>query len=508
MGKLIRISIVLFTGYLLFPGGILLADSILTEHPGALSRGLCGPRLGASGGKDQVTLIACPDIPAANRKTLEKFLGAQWRTDLSNKDDKFALLARMATRWERRFRTLNVQLKTHQDACVRGVAGVLRTQGTQGARSALDRCSQTRTYPESERRYFQGALSEIELNFKGAHNEYRKAISLNKNDYRPLAGRATVYWAEDTRPGALDMYKRAYKIARKLKDKTVLAGLQNDLGMVYLEIKQYKKAHKEFKVAYSVARKIAGQAGQAFQARSLNNQGEAHPGKKSARKTIERAIAFHKKALSLQTKLLDANDSQIAHSYYRLGINLRFLHKNKNALVFFQKALEIKNRRYAGAHQEIVDIYNRMGVAYENMDKLEEARKAYRSSLDIRLKLYGAAHPETALGYDNMGAIWDEIAKGQKLLGTDADAKANFHKAIAFYNKALSINLKAYGKHSPLLAGTYNNLASSYYELGDKKKTLLYLKKSHAIFKKKYGRNHAYTRAVQNNIDAVKNSGK
>ena len=92
--------------------------------------------------------------------------------------------------------------------------------------------------------------------------------------------------------------------------------------------------------------------------------------------------------------------------------------------------------------------YNNMGLVYYAQGGYEQALAYYENALVIKIKALGEDHPNVATTYGNMGVVC-------RLQGT-------YEQALAYYEKALAIRLKALGDDHPSVADIYNNMGLVY----------------------------------------------
>jgi len=75
---------------------------------------------------------------------------------------------------------------------------------------------------------------------------------------------------------------------------------------------------------------------------------------------------------------------------------------------------------------------------------------------------------------------------------------------LKYYEKALGIRLKIYGKDNLDVAGSYNNIGVVWYELGDYKTALEHYEKAYAIYIKLLGEADSNTQMERKNIEEAK----
>ena len=80
------------------------------------------------------------------------------------------------------------------------------------------------------------------------------------------------------------------------------------------------------------------------------------------------------------------------------------------------------------------------------------------------------------------------------------DQQGNYTKALEYYQKALTIREKVWGKEHLDTAKTYIGIAVVYHGQGDYAKALEYYQKAVVILEKALGKEHPNTALIYNNI--------
>jgi len=87
---------------------------------------------------------------------------------------------------------------------------------------------------------------------------------------------------------------------------------------------------------------------------------------------------------------------------------------------------------------------NKAGIIAYTLSRYDTAIAYYEKALAIDLKTHGPDHPDVAAHWNNLGMAWDD--------------KYEYDKAIGYYEKALASNLKIFGPEHPDVARIWNNL--------------------------------------------------
>ena len=96
------------------------------------------------------------------------------------------------------------------------------------------------------------------------------------------------------------------------------------------------------------------------------------------------------------------------------------------------------------------------------------------------------------------------MATSYNNIGTVHQKKAEYDKALEYFQKSLAIDLKKLGPEHPSVATSYSNMAYAYKAKKDLAKAKEYWEKAYAVFLKKLGPNHPNTKLVKEKLDALK----
>ena len=164
------------------------------------------------------------------------------------------------------------------------------------------------------------------------------------------------------------------------------------------------------------------------------------------------------------------------HSVFRVGDITKLPHSD----TLYQVDLELTRDDDAELRilterirQEVADETGwwRLGLLLMKIGQLSKAKELYNELLDQSFDL-----GERAALYNHLGCIEDQ--------------QGNFTKSIEYYEKALAIRQNTLLPNHPLLATSYNNIATAYYSIGAYSKALLFYKKAQEIWQKPLPENH------------------
>ena len=133
--------------------------------------------------------------------------------------------------------------------------------------------------------------------------------------------------------------------------------------------------------------------------------------------------------------------------------------------------------------------FNNLAGVYKDQGNYDEALNFYDLALEICNKVYGKNHPSTASTYNNIAGVYQD--------------QGNYNEALKFYDISLEISKKTLGKDHPYTATTYNNIAGVYKDLGNYDEALKYYNMAREIQEKILGEDHPYTATTYNNLASV-----
>jgi tetratricopeptide (TPR) repeat protein len=140
----------------------------------------------------------------------------------------------------------------------------------------------------------------------------------------------------------------------------------------------------------------------------------------------------------------------------------------------------------ANAVEQLANIYEN-GI-WTNINYYE-ALKWYQKALIINEKVFGKEHPNIVNIYNNIAVVYQK--------------QGMYPKALEWYDKALAVNEEILGKEHPDTATIYNNFAFVYYSQGEYSEASEWYHKALVISEKMPGKEHPDTATIYNNIALV-----
>ncbi|WP_432673201.1 tetratricopeptide repeat-containing sensor histidine kinase [Flavobacterium sp. SM2513] len=233
-----------------------------------------------------------------------------------------------------------------------------------------------------------GMKFAIKTEYDSAMYYFNKSltIALNKKIFK-AQGRAYVsigytYDRLDDPKKAIENYKLALNVWKKIDNKNGLNQTYINLGSLYYDLKEYRVADQYFSQVLKSYEEMGDEAGIAYGNFILGN---------SSRKLDkdDKAREYYNKSLALREKLGDINGIGLAN----LGLGELYLKQEKYEMA--EKALQIaleKNQITKNKYQETV-VLGTLASSYLGLKRYNQARKAAQESYDnaVAMKSKGLA---------------------------------------------------------------------------------------------------------------------
>ena len=202
----------------------------------------------------------------------------------------------------------------------------------------------------------------------------------------------------------------ALSAARFLKDRETEGAHLNNLGNVYADLGETRKAIEFYQQQLTIARDIGDRRGEG---NALGNLGLAYSELGESRKAIE----FHRQALAIRRQICDRRGE--GNNLVNLGIAYANLGETHKAIEFHQQALAIYSQ-IGDRRGESIALGN-LGIAYRKLGEPRQAIEFYQQQLTIARDIgdrrgEGIASFNMALAYSKLGQRDQAIPLAQHAL--------------------------------------------------------------------------------------------
>jgi len=257
---------------------------------------------------------------------------------------------------------------------------------------------------------------------------------------------------------ALQRYERALG-----PDRVEIAQALNQLGNVYGEAGNYRKAGEAYARAIEIYKRLLGpehpQVGKV-----LTNLGS------NALKAKDTATAVRslEEALQLLERALGKDSPVIGVVLYNLAEALVAAERLDEATTIYRRVLEADEKELGPDHSNVAaDLTGLAGILMDRK-QFDEAETLFLRSLGIVEKKLGPEHSSAGFGRFNLGNF--ELRRGRP------------RQAIPYLEKALAIHQKAFGPRHRWVAEALSGLGQAHLELKDAAGARPFLERSVGIY--------------------------
>ena len=263
---------------------------------------------------------------------------------------------------------------------------------------------------------------------------------------------ALVYEAIGEKNDALDIFKRALHLRRKIGDKGGEAVTLTNLGLVHDHLGDKEQALDYLRQSLTINREIGYEKGEAV---TLNNIGSVY----NSLGNKEQALGYYHQVLPLCREVGDKHVE--AATLNNIGQVHASLGNKEQALDFYHQALYL--RREVRDKWGEADTLNNIGIAYRTTSRNQQALDYYHQALSICRETSNQIGEANAL--TNIGKVYDVL--GEK------------EQALNYYNQAFPIFQEVGDKEA--VAQLLGNIGLTLCELSENELALYFLNQALAI---------------------------
>lgn len=277
----------------------------------------------------------------------------------------------------------------------------------------------------------QGATrTAAELAFKEGQKLYRRGTAEAKQQ-------AIVKWEE-----ALQLFR---VVGARQKQAITLS----NIGSVYSELGQQKKALEYFNQSLSIFRGVGDKKREAT---TLNNIGTVYSDLGEKQKALE----YYNQSLPLGRMVEEKEVEALTLNY--IGQIYADLGQKQKALEYYNQSLPLSRRGF-DKYEEAITL-NNIGRVYLDLGQKQRALEYFNQSLEAILMAWDEMGE--ALTLSNLGRVYSDLGQQQK--------------ALEYYNQSLKLSQLIGYKTGEAIA--LNNIGRVYDDVGQKQKALEYYNQS------------------------------
>ena len=335
--------------------------------------------------------------------------------------------------------------------------------------------------------------------YREAISNFRKTMNFYEHkfgkDYLELA--SLYYWHarclsyNGNTETSITSFKNAINIhlANPEKELEQLSNIHYDLGAIYTNSNQFKKAEKHVLLSVEAMIKIKGQTHPRV-ARIYNELGKIY----TLDEKFNKAHSIFLKALKINKSVYGNHAPEMASAYNYLGAFHNRSGDQIKAKKYFQLALDIADQTPLTSTKYRALLNSNIGSANLYLHNYEQAYLFFEKALQLYQKIPNAGF-DVASTYHRLGGVAYELER--------------YDEAIRYTQKALTYWQKAYGGKDLKSAASIENIGLAYSKLGKLDSSIILLEQSLEIkqthlkedntrfLKSQYNLANQYTQAKQ-----------
>ena len=339
--------------------------------------------------------------------------------------------------------------------------------------------------------YNEGKILWELYQYKEAIDKFKLALEIDrklgrlKNVALELSSIGEIYYNLSQYDSVLAYCDSALVIARRINDRQVECATLKIIGAAYEGLCHYEKALVHCDTALFTARKIKDKK---IEGRTLATIGIIY----AATSDYDNALVYYDSALTISREAKDREGE--ANTLSSIGAAYDAIGEYDRALNYYRSALDI-NQRLKNLFGEASNL-SIIGRAHHNLSRYDSAFTYYQSALllsreikdrrgesrmlnNIGLIYYNLGQYENALAYLDSALLIKEEIKDRRGMGITVysigivyHALSKFDHAIAYYDSSLILMRKIGSGYTE--GAALNNIGSSFYALGNYERALVY----------------------------------
>jgi len=245
---------------------------------------------------------------------------------------------------------------------------------------------------------------------------------------------------------AIDYFNKAIEIVdyHKLNNTYAYAITLNNMGLLYQDLHDIKKAEKYFLAALEINTKVLGEKDESV-GENLKNLSSI----KAIEGKYNEAKNYLEKSIQIIEHIYGSNHSEYAKGIVSMGILYARMGDLKKGVSYLQDALKTND-----IHKSLkASIFFNLGTMYMRGSLFQEALFSFNKSLTIYEELYSEENLDITSVYHNLGCLYYLMA--------------DFENSLKYHNKALLLRKKLLNANNPEIAFSLNCIASCYNSLGN-----------------------------------------
>jgi len=202
-------------------------------------------------------------------------------------------------------------------------------------------------------------------------------------------------------------------------------------------------------------------------------------------RNYKEALAYHRQALNLSTKLYSRNHPNLANALNNMGSVYKKLGQYQKALKYYQQVLKMRRALYTSDHHsDLAHSLSSLGSIHQDLGHYQEALNYFEQAIVISKTLYTGNHLDLVRCLNNLGVVCGRLGRNKEAL--------EYHQQAREMLKALYVGNHTYEAHTFYKAHTFNNIGNVYYNLSQHQEVLKYHQKALKMRQTLYTGNDPY----------------
>ena len=250
---------------------------------------------------------------------------------------------------------------------------------------------------------------------------------------------------------------------KQLISKYQIAGLYNNLAVLYYYTQRFKESEEMYKDAIHICERLAKENPKVYEkdlATSYNNLANLY----SDTQRFKESEEMNKTAIQIRERLAKENqkvyEKDLAMSYNNLAVLYRNTQRFKESEEMDKAAIQIRERlakeNPKAYEKDLAMSYNNLAALYSDTQRFKESEEMYKATIQIyerlakeNLKVY---EKDLARSYNNLALLYSDTQRFK-------ESEEMYKAAIQIYERLTKENPKVYESD---LATSYNNLVVLY----------------------------------------------
>ena len=203
-----------------------------------------------------------------------------------------------------------------------------------------------------------------------------------------------------------------------------------------------------------------------------------------------KAAEYYQKSFGIEKQIFGDKHPRVARVLENMAINANLMENYDKSLEYSRKAVAINSRIYGENGFELAQSYYNMGLTYLYLNNLDESAKYIEKSIDITTTAEGDDYEILHVMHTALGFVYH--------------SKEQYSDAIECFQRAMLVQKQWFGDYDLSVAGTHENMAETFLEMGDLDKATEHYEKAMDILSQNDEGNSETAAEIQESLENIK----